>query len=404
MVRRAQDRPAEALSPIVATAAGPLAGIRALDFAQAAAGPVALMYLAMLGADVIKIEPPRGDISRHALPAQQGMGTTYLGNNLGKRSVVLDLKAKADLDAAKELIKTADVAVDNFRGPETMQRLGLGYDTMRQLNPRVIYVQSSGFGNAIGFDRMACNEWIAQALGGFAGVTGVKNGHFEESRGTAYFDWFTALINVQAIVVALAHRQQSGAGQMIQTSQYAATLFAGFTRFAEYLGGGDPPRPFGSERANIVPDMVLPTSDGSIALSAPTDPIWKRLCTLLGFAQWLGMSMSARIANRDAICEALRQAIITRSTAEWATLFTKYRIPHSDVDSARTISQILADNAQVNAQRMMVSIPSQRGDLLISPAPWHFGRTPALIRRTSPELGENQDEVLDEIASRTRKA
>src|ERR1700728_793874 len=189
---------------------GSLAGLRVVDFSQAAAGPVSLMHMAMLGAEVIKVESPRGDLVRFAAPLQKGMSTTFLGNNLGKKGVVLDLKKPAGIEAAKALLRTADVALDNFRSKEVMEKLGLSYETVRLLNPRIIYVQSSGYGRASQFRGMASHEWLAQAVGGFAGATGPKGGRFEESRGTAYFDWFAALVNLQAILIGLEYRRQSG--------------------------------------------------------------------------------------------------------------------------------------------------------------------------------------------------
>jgi crotonobetainyl-CoA:carnitine CoA-transferase CaiB-like acyl-CoA transferase len=379
-------------------ATGPLAGVRALDFAQAAAGPVSMMYLAMLGADVIKVESPRGDTVRLGLPPHHGMGSTFLGNNLGKRGVVLNMKEPEGLDQAKQLVKIADVALDNFRSPMVMERLGLGYPVMREINPRIIYVQSSAFGRSRGFEGMLSNEWVAQSISGFAGSTGVKNGQFEQSRGTAYLDWFTALVNLQAILIGLRHRERTGLGMMISTSQYAGALCAGFTRFVELLAGGQPLRPSGSERSNVVPDFVVATSDGELAISAPTTRSWNRLCGVVGLERWLSMPMAARVANRDELCTALQAIFRRRTTSEWRPLLLAARVPHHPVDRSRTISEIVRSHP--DGPNLITQVPSARGDLQVSSPPWRFSRTPAGISRSSPELGEHQDEVFTELGIR----
>lgn len=390
--REAAEVPAASGPP---NATGPLAGVRALDFAQAAAGPVSMMYLAMLGADVIKVESPRGDTVRLGLPPHQGMGSTFLGNNLGKRGVVLNLKEPEGLDQAKQLIKMADVALDNFRSPTIMERLGLGYEVMRGINPRIIYLQSSAFGRSRGFEGMLSNEWVAQSISGFAGSTGEKNGRFEQSRGTAYLDWFTALVNLQAILVGLRHRERTGVGMMISTSQYAGAICAGFTRFVELLAGGERLRPTGSERSNVVPDLVVATSDGELAVSAPTTRSWNRLCRVLGFERWLNMSMATRVANRDEICDQIRASFRRRTTSEWRPRLVAARVAHYPVDISRTISEIIGGHPE--GHDLITKLPSARGDLQVSSPPWRFSRTPASILRSSPELGEHQDEVFGEL-------
>jgi crotonobetainyl-CoA:carnitine CoA-transferase CaiB-like acyl-CoA transferase len=242
---------------------------------------------------------------------------------------------------------------------------------------------------------MLSNEWVAQAISGFAGCTGEENGRYELSRGTAYLDWFTALVNLQAILVGLRSRERTGAGMMISTSQYAGAVCAGFTRFAELLAGGGPPRPEGTERWNVVPDMVVDTSDGKVAITVLTDRCWNRLCHLVGVEQWFDMSMAERVASRGEIGDALRSRFARRTTAEWHSLLLSARVPHYPVDSTRTISAIIGDRPDVDD--LVTSLPSTRGDLRVSLPPWRFSRSLARITRPSPELGEHHREVFDEL-------
>jgi crotonobetainyl-CoA:carnitine CoA-transferase CaiB-like acyl-CoA transferase len=379
--------------------AGPLAGLQILDFSHAAAGPICAMYLAMMGADVIKIEPPRGDPVRYVLPRQSGMGTTFLGNNLGKRGIVLDLKSDEGIATAKRLIRQADVALDNFRNRAVMERIGLGFDVMTELNPRIIYVQSSAYGSASGLSGMGSDEWIAQAISGFAGSTGAKHGSGEESRGTAYLDWFTALVNLQAVLVGLNQLDVTGRGMMIETSQYGASLCAGFTRFAEISDGNDSPVPYGSERQNMVPDLVLEASDYPIALSALTQRSWDNLCELIGAPpQWVGWSMADRVSHREEINGNLRAFFGTRSAGECLRLLDASAVPASRVITDQTVSEILlAESKKEKPVPLVVRIPSRWGDLQVSSPPWRFSRSSLRIPGPSPDLGEHQEEIVGEL-------
>jgi crotonobetainyl-CoA:carnitine CoA-transferase CaiB-like acyl-CoA transferase len=380
---------------------GPLAGLRVVDFSQAAAGPVSLMHMAMLGADVIKVESPRGDLVRFAAPLQKGMSSTFLGNNLRKKGVVFDLKAPAGLEAAKALLRTADVALDNFRSKEVMEKLGLGYDTVRALNPRIIYVQSSGYGRASQFQGMASHEWLAQAVGGFAGATGPRGGRFEESRGTAYFDWFAALVNLQAILVGLQHRRQTGEGMLIETSQYAATLCAGFTRFAEYLCTGDVPLPFGSERQNLVPDLVTQVADGRVAISAPTPESWEALAAMVGKPEWSSLSVPDRVALRDEINDRIKSAFSTWTVEQAVSQMQRVGVPCGRVFTSETVSEILRYQAELEGVPLIEQVSSAWGPLQVSAPVWRFSRSTLPAATPPPGLGEHQSEIEADADARS---
>jgi crotonobetainyl-CoA:carnitine CoA-transferase CaiB-like acyl-CoA transferase len=177
-----------ALQELLDVSTGPLRGLLILDFGQAAVGPIAAEWLGMLGATVIKVEAPNGDFVRWATPLIGGMGTTFIGNNLTKLGVVVDLKTAEGLERAKQLIASADLLIENFRSPAIMERLGLGYEVMSEVNPRIIYVQASAFGREGPWVGMFSHEWVAQTVSGFVSVTGDEEGVPEWSRATANQD------------------------------------------------------------------------------------------------------------------------------------------------------------------------------------------------------------------------
>src|SRR5581483_11722033 len=170
------------------------------DFGMAAVGPISAEYMAWLGADVIKVESPGGDLVRRGKgDAGNWAGHTFLGNNIGKRGIILDLKKDEDHETALQLIKTADILLENFRSPEILERLGLGWDVISKVNPRLIYLQSSAFGPVGPMVGKPSFEWVTQAVGGVTSVTGQPGGAPEFSRGIAGFDWNGAMINLEAL-------------------------------------------------------------------------------------------------------------------------------------------------------------------------------------------------------------
>jgi crotonobetainyl-CoA:carnitine CoA-transferase CaiB-like acyl-CoA transferase len=270
-----------ALKDLLDVSTGPLRGLLVLDFGQAAVGPIAAEWLGMLGATVIKVEPPKGDFVRRATPLIGGMGTTFIGNNLTKLGVVVDLKTAEGLERARQLIASADVLIENFRSPAIMERLGLGYEVMAAVNPRLIYVQASAFGREGPWVGMFSHEWVAQTVSGFVSVTGNDEGVPEWSRATANQDWNGAMINLAVVLAGLIRREQTGRGMMIETAQLGSSIFAGITRFAELFATGLAPRPMGSARSNLVPDQAFATAHGYVNVCVPTEKLWSRFCAAL---------------------------------------------------------------------------------------------------------------------------
>ncbi|MGE0825375.1 MAG: CaiB/BaiF CoA transferase family protein [Candidatus Binatia bacterium] len=380
---------------------GPLTGIRVLDFGRAAVGPVAAQYLGFLGADVIKIEPPEGDPVRNVATFKKGMGTTFLGNNLNKRGLTLDLKTPQDKNVARRLIQWTDIVLENFRSTDVMEKLGLGYAAMSALNPRVIYVSSGAYGNAGPMQGMTSNEWYGQASSGATSVTGAEGGPFEFVRGIAQFDWNGAMINLEAMLIALYVREQTGRGMMIETSQFQSSLVAGTTRFAEYFATGQAPTPMGSARPNLVPDQAFATADGYINVSVPHEGFWPQLCHALGrldlqtdprFA-----TNSDRVANRSALVAELAPVFRAQPTGYWLWQLRKYDVPCGQYFTDDLVSHILQQHPQVQANEMMTIVDTQWGPMHSAAPHWQFSTTSAVITRPAPALDEHHEEIIAQV-------
>ncbi len=386
--------------------AGIFEGIRVLDFGQAAVGPLAATYLGLLGADVIKVESPAGDIVRHGIghPSQGGMGTTFVGNNYGKRGIVLDLKRPEDLETARRLVATADVVIDNFRSRAVMERLGLGYDVMRAINPRIIYLQSSAYGSRGPMDGMMSNEWKSQAASGYTSLNGKPGGQQEFMRGSAALDWNGAMINGLGLLAALYHREQSGRGCCLETNQFQSSITGGITRWAEFFATGQAPERLGSARPNIVPDQAFPTALGYISVSVVHDGLWPRFCRALGRPDLLEdprfATNSERVAARAALIPLLEATFRKKAAVQWIDALREQRVPCAEYLADRPRTLIVRDHPQVQANRMMAAIQTNWGPGNVSAGHWRFSKNTTAVTRGSPAHGEHQAEVLAELAGR----
>jgi formyl-CoA transferase len=378
-----------------------LVGIKVLDFGRAAVGPIAAEYLGMLGADVIKIEPPEGDPVRHVATFKRGMGTTFLGNNLNKRGIVLNLRDPADKDVALRLIQWTDVVIENFRSKAVMEKLGLGYHTLSALNPRIIYLSSGAYGNAGPMQGMTSNEWYGQASSGATSVTGAAGGPAEFVRGFAHFDWNGAMINLEAILTALYVREKTGRGVMIETSQFQSSLVAGTTRFAEYFATGVVPGPLGSARPNLVPDQAFAAADGYINVTVPHDGFWSKLCEAIARPEWITdprfVTNTARVTNRDVLIALLIEVFRARPTAYWMWQLRKADVPCGQYFNDELVGSVLLRHPQVQANDMMTVVDSQWGPMHSATPHWRFSKTPATITRPSPALDEHHDEIRRQL-------
>jgi formyl-CoA transferase/CoA:oxalate CoA-transferase len=379
----------------------PLAGLRVIDFGMAAVGPIAAEYLGFLGADVIKVESPSGDVVRHGEPKLQGTCATFLGNNLNKRGVIFDLKTEEGVEQALRLIATADIVLDNFRSPDIMRRLGLAYERMRQVNPRVIYLQGSAYGPRGPLYGMTSNEWFSQAAAGLTSLSGQEGGKPEFSRGTATLDWNGAFTNLQALLVALWVREHTGRGMFVQTSQMQSTIVAATTRIAEVFATGQASPRMGSARPNVVPDQAFATRDGYISVSVPHDAIWPRLCAAIDRPELASDARFAtnadRLEHRAEVVALLAEAFADDDSATWIGRLHTAGVPAARFTPTIPISDGLLAEPQVQAEDLVTMLDTPYGQMASAQPHWHFDKTEARITRFSPRHGEHTAEILAEL-------
>lgn len=394
-----------ALQELLDVSTGPLRGLLILDFGQAAVGPIAAEWLGMLGATVIKVEAPKGDFVRWVTPLIGGTGTTFIGNNLTKLGVVVDLKTAEGLERARQLIASADVLIENFRSPAIMERLGLGYEVMAAVNPRIIYLQASAFGREGPWVGMFSHEWVAQTVSGFVSVTGDDEGVPQWSRATANQDWNGAMMNLAMVLAGLIRREQTGRGMMIETAQLGSSIFAGITRFAELFASGRAPRPMGSARPNLVPDQAFATADGYINVCVTTEKLWPRLCEALDAPALEGPRFAAndaRIAHREELIPALSRIFERRRSKEWLEQLRAAGVPCGIHECERRQSDVLFEDEQVRANSMLQRVATPYGEIRSQAPHWKFEKTPAEIKRGCPLLGQDTERVFARLASTDR--
>jgi formyl-CoA transferase len=373
----------------------PLAGLLVLDLSRVLAGPFATMMLGDLGAEVLKVERPgAGDDTRQwGPPWAGGESAYYLSVNRSKKSVTLNLQTEEGRDMVRRLAQQADVLVENWR-VGTMERWGLGHDTLQALNPGLIYCAISGYGQTGPHRDRPGYDFIIQAEGGGMSITGPPDGP-PMKVGVAIVDLTAGMFATISILAALHERQTSGLGQHLDIalldSQVAWLANVG----SNYLVSGERPRRYGNAHPNIVPYEPFPTADGWIAVGVGNDRQWQRLCALAGWedlgADGRFATNPQRVAQREVLVPILQERFQARSAAEWQAALLEAGIPCGPIQA---LDQVFAD-AQVLAREMLVTLPHPTaGQLRMAGSPLKLGRTPAQIDRPPPLLGQHTDEVL----------
>ncbi len=383
--------------------AGPLEGVRILDLTWVLSGPFATMVLSDLGADVIKIERPGvGDIARGNGPQVNGLSTYFLSLNRGKKSITLNLASEQGKDIFLRLVEQADVVVENFV-PGTMSRLGLGYETVKQRNPRIIYAACSGFGQTGPYTAKPAFDVIVQAMGGIMSITGEPGGP-PVRPGVSLGDIAAGLFLSIAILAALNERNQSGQGQMIDISMLDCQLAIQENAFVRYLATGEVPRALGTRHPVFTPFQVFPTEDGHIAVATMggVQDQWPLFCATIGRLDIMDderfQTGWTRSQHHEVLEPILNQAMKTRTTQEWLEEFEGVRIPCGPVN---TIDQVAAD-PQVAARGMIAEVKHPTaGKFRVVNTPVRLSRTPCHVERACPDLGEHTDEVLREQLAMT---
>ena len=377
---------------------GPLTGVRVIELAHVMAGPTCGLMLADLGADVVKVEKiPHGDDTRRmAPPAVGGEAAAYLMMNRNKRGIAVDFKREEGQAIGRRLISAADVVIENFR-KGTLERLGLGYDALRELNPGVIYCEVSGFGRTGPYAERGGFDLIAQGMSGLMSITGEAPGRPPVKCGAPVTDITAGILAAMGVLAAYVHRLKTGEGQRVDTSLFEAGIVQTYWQSAIALATGQAPGPLGSAHPLTAPYQAFETADGWITIGAANQANWLRLTEALEASPLRDdprfATNDARMANLPALVAALTPLFKRRTTANWLERLEAAAVPAGPV---LDVAEMLAD-PQTAAREMVVGVPHSRlGTVETLGAPVKFSATPASVTRGAPLLGEHTREVLRE--------
>jgi formyl-CoA transferase len=377
--------------------AGPLTGVRVLDFTRVLAGPSAALALADLGAEVIKIEPPgSGDETRGFPPHRGGESHYFLSVNRGKKSIVIDLKSDAGVRLARDLASKCDILVENYR-PGVMDRLGLGYDALSALNPGLIYCAISGYGMTGPLRDRPSFDIVLQAMSGALSVNG-EPGALPTKLGIPLGDLVGGINGPIGILAALYERSVTGKGRLIDIS-----LMDGLVNMLGYIAQlafftGEDPKAQGSQHPNLVPYGIFPASDGSIVIACLTNAFWVRVCAALDVPHFATdprfATIEQRRDNRATVNAIVSDFTATRTMAELVELFTTHEVPHAPILG---VTEALAQ-PQTIAREMVVEVEHKTlGTIPIVNRPIRFVDAAQPKPAPPPVLGEHTDDILSRV-------
>lgn len=377
----------------------PLQGVRVLDISQVMAGPYACMLLGDLGADVIKIEPPgTGDQTRGSMgfkmKGPDSLG--FLNMNRNKRSVTLDLKTEAGKQVLLRMVKDADILIENYR-PGALRRMGLGYDDLKTINPKLIYTSISGFGQSGPWADRPGFDLMAQAMSGVMSVTGYPDSPPVKA-GVPVADIGCALFAIYATLAAYIGVKNTGQGQYVDAALFDSAMAFSVWDICDYWGTGKPPEPLGTANKMTAPYQAMACSDGYFVMGANNQKLWVQLCTLMQRTELLEdprfSTISLRLANRQALQDELEKTFITKPKDYWVDTLLANGLPAGPILSYP--EAFGSEHAKVRGMRMEIDHPIEGKVPNIGFAVKLSG-TPQQVRRHPPLLGEHTDEVLAEF-------
>ena len=370
----------------------PLAGVLIADFSRVLAGPYCTMLLADLGADVIKVESPQGDDTRRWVPpvTDDGVATYFLAINRNKRSVALDLATEADVSAARELARRADVLVENFK-PGGLAKFGLDYDSVSAVNSGIVYASISGFGAGGGHD-LPGYDLMVQAISGLMSLTGDPDGPPYRA-GISVFDVIAGLHTAIGILAALRQRAATGLGQHVEASLMASALSAMVNQTSAYAAGGVTPVRMGNSHPSLFPYEPLPTASGELIVTAGNDVQFRKLCRVLGAEQLADDSRFAgtdgRTAHRDQLRPLLTDLLARRPAEEWFSELIAAGVPCGPIN---TVAQGIAFAEQIGLAPI---VPAGRGDAAVPTIrhPLAFSGSAVRYDLPPPQLDEHGEQI-----------
>ena len=371
-----------------------LEGITVVDMSQIGAGPIASMVLGDMGANVIKIEAPSGDACRLLGPpfAQEESGI-YLSVNRNKKGIALDFKKPEGVEVIKKLIAKADIFLESNR-PGVMDRLGLGYEQVREINPQIIYVSISGFGQTGPYAQRPGVDGVLQAMGGIMSVTG-EEGRAPVKAGVPATDTITGYLGTMSILGALIYRDRHKQGQKVELSLLDSIIALQVMSMGMYLISGENPKRYGSHAPYAAPNGVIKTKDGYVMIAAYHDKKWKSLCEIINRQDLLTNhkfeTNPARVDNRDELMQILEASFCEKTSQTWLELLTEADIICAPIN---TYSD-LVEHPQVKANNMIIEVPHPLiGKLkMVGFAP-KYSLSPMQANFPPPLFGEHTEEIL----------
>lgn len=378
-----------------------LEGVKVLDLTRVLAGPYATMVLGDMGADIIKIEMPGvGDDSRQFGPYVKGESAYFLSLNRNKRSITLNLKKEKARRLFIEMVKKCDVVVENFR-PGTMEKLGLGYEELKKINPSIIYAACSGFGHTGPYSQRAAYDAVVQAMGGIMSITGEKDG--KPTRvGPSIGDITAGLFSAIGILSALNYRNQTGKGQMVDVAMLDCQVAILENAIARYVVTGEIPMPAGNRHTSIVPFEPFETLDGEIMIAAGNDGLWGKLCKIMDREDLIEddkfKTNPLRNENYTELRPIIAKIIGTKTSNQWLQILEEAGVPNGPIN---TIDKVL-ENPQVNAREMIKEVyHPTAGGLKMPGVPIKMSETQGEIVKPAPILGQHTEEILKELLNLT---
>ena len=375
----------------------PLEGVRVIELCNVAAGPFCAMLLADMGADLIKVENPKGgDTLRSWPPISDGYSENFASLNRNKRSVTLDLKNPEDLEKFKRLIKTADVLIENNR-PGVMDRLGIGFDVLKALQPKLVMASISAYGQTGPRAAEGGFDLTVQAMSGLMSVTGEPGGAPVKC-GVPVADFSAGLYAAYAVVCALRNAEASGQGTHIDVPMLGATLGIAALQTSEYFGSGKDPVKLGSAHPRNAPYQAFKCRDGYFGMAAGNNALWQAVCDVVEQPQWRDderFQTPTLRAQHQTVLREMLEAIFTRDDASvWLERFRAAGVPCAPIN---TYAEVLADEQVEHMQWVKpVTLPNGvQTKTFGSPVQFDGQATP--IRRAPPALGEHNDDVFGEL-------
>lgn len=376
---------------------GPLQGLKVLDLSRVLAGPYCTMLLADFGADVIKIEPPKvGDDSRAFGPFVGTESAYFMSLNRNKRSMSLDFKNTKHIELFKEMVTKADIVVENYR-PGTMDKFGLSYETLKNINPKLIYAACSGFGRTGPYTKKPAYDIIVQAMGGIMSITGEEGG-MPTRVGASVGDVIAGVFTAYGVMLALHHRDMTGAGQLVDVGMLDCQVAILENAIARYVTSGNIPGPIGNRHPSITPFSSFTAKDGQIIVGAGNDRLWIKLCNLLDKNELIVderfCDNAKRTVNYKELHAILNDILKNKTIDEWMVLLEEAGIPCAPINNVARI----IDDQQIKAREMIVEVEHPvAGNLKMPGVPVKLSLTPGSVRTAAPLLAHDTEEILGEL-------